>query len=66
MGPQKLPNFGTWEEGKYEIGNMEYDHFEIWTRESTGPLESPIMTHAVQRADWTYTDMGYAWHTDPA
>ena len=23
MGPQKLPNFGIWEEGKYEIRNME-------------------------------------------
>ena len=23
MGLQKLPNFGIWEEGKYEIGNME-------------------------------------------
>ena len=23
MGPQQSPNFGMWEERKYEIGNME-------------------------------------------
>ena len=23
MGPQNLPNFGTWEEGRCEIRNME-------------------------------------------
>ena len=37
-GPQKLPNFAIWEQGKYEIRNMEEGHLEIWTRESTGPV----------------------------
>ena len=23
MGPRELPNYGIWEAGKYEIGNME-------------------------------------------
>ena len=38
----KVPNLGIWEEGKYEFGNMEEGHFEIWARESAAPLREPL------------------------